>query len=173
MTTPITEEMLFEIDALLSGRFFSTGALFEDVSAGNTKKVLLANASESGVDFLTLIATRSSAKILVNKRFNVDIDTEGAALDIVNKHSGASDTSSGSAQSGGDGETGAFSSGQAFSTKTLGRSGTPADASPGETSSAGVTNVVSPGDNMVLEITNDTSSSEDISIDIDFIEVSR
>ena len=156
---------------LFLDRFFSTGVYFDAVSDTNQKRFLLANPPDSEVVLVVIDPiVRADGKMRIDKTKNVTIDTAGDAppTGITSK---SSDTVSslGIVQLGGDGETGVFSGGTAFSPKTEGSGQGGASASPGGAGESGATNLIYPGDNLVLSATAD-GGARTISIDMDFIE---
>lgn len=155
---------------LLVGDVQSTGALFQGVTNGNTKSLYLENPTSDTFLILTAIEIRSSAKVLVDKAFNVTEDTQGNSptTGSTNKRSDANGTDV-IIRVGGDNETGAYSGGNSFSTKTAGGGGATPQISPGETAD-GLSNVVAPEDNILVSVTNDSGSDSDVSIDMDFVE---
>jgi len=158
----------FVTEALLEGRFYSTGQYFSGVSDTNTKQLYLENPADSDVVVLPVHPTvRSTAKVKTDKHKNVTVNAVGNPPDtgVTNKASDAEDDNVATARVGGAGETGDYGSGTSFSTKVSGSQGT----SPGQAGQTGVTNAIFAGDNVVVEATAD-GGSRDISIDIDFIE---
>jgi len=156
---------------LAQGQFHSTGQYFEGIGSGNTKKVLLKNPAGSDKTFLVFSPKLAcTAQLRVGKRFNVSVDTQGSSPDTgVTSKSTDSETSLAEVQVAGDGETGVFSDGNAFNEKVAG--GGNGSRTPGTVSGSGLSNVLTPGNNMVLELTNESSGSADGSIDIDYLEI--
>jgi hypothetical protein len=160
---------------LLLGESYSTGQHFSGVSTQNEKQLYLENPTSDTYYIITSLAVRSSAKVLTNKAFNVTEDTQGvdANTGVQNKRSGSPNDSSAIARIGGDNETGAYSGGRVLNTKTGGAAGGAAQLQPGVNSESGVANVIDPGEDMCVFATNDTGNSEDMSIDIDWIEITE
>lgn len=158
---------------LLLGDSYSTGHYFADVSTQNEKQVYLENSSPDTYYVITSLTVRGSGKVLTNKVFNVTEDTQGAntATGVQNKRSGSPNESDGIARIGGDNEAGAYSGGRALNTKTSGAAGGAAQIQPGVNTESGVANVIDPGENMCIFATNDTGNTEDMSIDIDWVEI--
>lgn len=158
---------------LLTGDGYTTGQLFTGVAAGNTKKLYLENPTSDTYYILTLIQANSSEKQIVQEIANVTEDTQGAAADtgVVTKRSDSSNDSQAIVRTGGDNETGVYSGGKPYSKKTGGASGSPASVQPFFRSLDGIAGVLAPENNVILEVTNDTSNTNDISIDFDWIEV--
>ncbi len=156
---------------LFLNRYFSTGVYYPSVASGNQKSLLLGNLADSGVVLLVVEPTvRSSGQTRIDKHKNASIDTTGNAppTGITNKSS-PEITSIADVQLGGDGETGAFSNGLEFSPKTEGGGGGRGGGTPGSAGETGVTNLIYPGDNLVLSATA-IGNNRTISIDMDFIE---
>ncbi len=154
---------------LFLNRYFSTGVYYPSVAGGNQKSLLLGNPADSGVVLLVVEPTvRSSGQTRIDKHKNASIDTTGNAppTGITNKAS-TEITSIADVQLGGDGETGAFSNGLEFSPKTEGGGG--GRGTPGSAGESGVTNLIYPGDNLVLSATA-IGNNRTISIDMDFVE---
>jgi len=161
----------FPTTQLFLDRYFSTGVYFDAVSDTNQKRFLLANPADSEVVLLVIDPTvRADGKVKVDKTKNVTIDTAGDAppTGITSKSTDVV-SSVGIVQLGGDGETGVFSGGTAFSPKTEGSGQGGGSASPGSAGESGATNLIYPGDNLVLSATAD-GGTRTISIDMDFIE---
>jgi len=158
---------------VLNGDSYSAGELFTDVTGGNTKQLYLENPTSDTHYAVSNILARSEGKITVYKSFNVTEDTEGdnTSTGVQNKRSSGGGSSEAIARIGGNGETGAYSGGRELSTKTAGRAGNPNQIQPGDSPENGVSNAIDPGDNMCLFVTNDTTSENDISIDIDWVEM--
>jgi hypothetical protein len=156
---------------LAQGQFHSTGQYFEGISSGNTKKVLLKNPAGSDKTFLVFSPkVACTGQLRVGKKFNVSIDTQGSSPDTgVTSKSTDSNSSVGEVQLAGDGEIGVVSGGNAFNEKVAG--GGNGSRTPGTVAGTGLSNVLTPGNNMVLELTNESSGSADGSIDIDYLEV--
>lgn len=156
-----------EVRALRQGDFLSIGKYFPNVGDSNTKKLVVVN---NGIEDIIVqgINVRSGFRGHINKRVNVDLDTEDSNVNIVNKKTGAPNGDPDrKAFTAGDNETGAVSNpDHSFNTKYV-----PAGTaqSPGATTDAG-TNIISPGDNMVIEVTRiNTSGQSNLSIDLDYI----
>jgi len=160
---------------LLLGDSYSTGQYFADVSTQNEKQLYLENPSSDTYYIITSLAVRGSGNMLTNKAFNVTENTQGdnATTGVQNKRSGSPNESVAIARIGGDNETGAYSGGRVLSTKTAGAAGGAAQIQPGENSESGVANVIDPGGDMCIFMMNDTGNTEDMSIDIDWIEITE
>lgn len=158
------------------GDGYSTGAYFDDVANGNTKELYLENPSADTYVGIYEFEIRISAEGKVDKAVNVTEDTAGNAppTGIENKLSNASgSTSVASAALGGDNETGVYSGGVGYSKKTGGASGSPTTVQPSTRSLGGIAGVLGPEDNVVLQVTNDSSSANDISVDLDWVEIHK
>jgi len=158
---------------LLNGEAQSTGQLFTGVSDGNEKAIYINNPENAVYLAIAGVNIRSDGKLLVDKAFNVTENTEGDAPETgtTNKRSDADGTNA-VVRVGGDNETGAYSGGESFSTKTAGGGGATPRVRPGETFEE-LANVVAPGDNIYISATNDSGGTSDISIDIDWFEIDR
>lgn len=156
---------------LLVGDSYSTGQYFTDVADTNTKELFLDNSGNGSYAVITGIAIRAEGKITVDKAFNATEDTEGdpPATGVTNKRSDT-DGSNITPRIGGSNETGAYSGGDSFSTKVFGSNGAAVRASPGQTVET-LSNVIAPGDNMLIGATNQSGGLIDMSIDVDFVEI--
>lgn len=157
---------------LLNGYVFSTGAYFGSVAAGNAKRLYVENTTNDRYFGIVGQEVRSSGEITVDKAFNVTEDTAGTApaTGITNKRSGNPQTTQATVAIGGDGETGVYSGGESFNDKGSG-AGSGGAANPGVIQAA-FSNVISPGDNLLLGAEN-TSSAQlaYLSIDLDWVEL--
>jgi len=159
------------VTSTILDRLYSTGEYWDSVTQGNQKRLLLSNPSDSDVVLLVVAPTvRANGQVKVDKTKNVTIDTDGDApsTSIVNKstdNGGATAT----AQLGGDNETGVFSGGTSFNPKTTGSGNSAPSTSPGTIGELGISNLIHPGDNLVLGATA-VNADRTISLDIDFIE---
>lgn len=158
---------------VLVGDGYTTGQVFEDVAAGNQKKLYLENPTSDTYYVLTLIESRTSGKQLVQEVANVTEDTQGDGVDtgITTKRSDSPNNSQAIARRGGDNETGVYSGGSAYSVKTGGTAGTPATVQPSTRALGGIAGVLAPGDNVVLQVTNDSTDANDMSLDVDWVEI--
>lgn len=153
---------------LLAGEFYSTGAFFSSVGANNSKKIVLTNPESNERKIGVIFTVSVEGKSRIDKRQNVTIDTEGEQLDQLNKAGTYSNGSTIDVQLGGDNETGIFSGGTAFNPKHIGAGKDQKTASPGS-SGNGISNIVPPGENISIEVTNKLSETIEASIDVDFV----
>lgn len=154
------------------GDAFSTGQYFENVAAGNTKEIVLKNPTEDMFFGVYQSQVNASAEARVSKAFNVTEDTEGNEPDtgITNKRS-SKDGTVAEARTGGDGETGVYSGGTEFNDKGEGGGTGGGNATPGAIA-GGYSNIIAPGDNMLVGVTNESSATMSYaSIDIDWAEI--
>lgn len=156
------------------GDGFSTGEYFADVTDTNTKSIVLKNPSDTHYFGVYSIKVRTSAEGKIGKAYNVTEDTQGAepTTGVTNKRS-SKDGTVADVRIGGDGETGVYSGGTSFSDKGVGAgSGDGGGATPGSTGDGGYSNVIAPGDNMLLSVQNTSGGPMNyISIDIDWAEI--
>jgi len=156
-----------QLSNLLLGDFYSASELFGGVSNTDTKSIVLEN--NSGGDAVLVIepTARSSGQLHINYQKNVDIDTVGTELDLVNKRTDRPDDPSDyRVTTAGDGETGTISNGVLYNTITVGSGSNPSNASPGASAESGSVAVVMAGDNIALEATNESGGTQDISISV-------
>jgi hypothetical protein len=157
---------------LTRGNAQSTGEYFSSVSAGNTKEIYLENPTSDTYYGIIDSSIRSAGEVKVSKAFNVTEDTQGAnpSTGITNKKSGG-DGSTANARVGGDNETGVYSGGTSFNDKGAGSGSSEGESHPGDAGGA-FDNIVDPGDNILLGVTNESGGSLSyISIDIDWVEI--
>jgi len=157
---------------LVLGDGQSTGEYFDAVASGDTKQLYIKNGSDTKHYGIIGINVRSPGEVKIGKALNPTEDTQGvnATEGITNKRSGGNGTTA-TARIGGDGETGAYSRGDKYSLKGAGGGNGGANAQPGETME-GFTNIVDPGDSILLEATNQTNGELSyISLDIDWVEI--
>lgn len=154
------------------GDSYSTGEYWADVTSGNTKEIYLENPSEDTYIGIYEFSVNVSSEARISKAFNVTEDTAGSApsTGITNKRSDSTGTVA-SVATGGDGETGVYSGGDSFNDKGTG-SGTGGGSNPGSVSGTGFVNVVAPGDNILLSVTNASGAGMAyLSIDADWAEI--
>lgn len=157
---------------IVNGDGFSTGQFFPGVVGGNQKQLYLSNPTDDTYYGIGNVAIRGEAKVTHYKSFNVTEATQGNQSDTgVQSKVSQDNTSAAISRIGGDNETGSYTGGRELSTKTAGASGNPNQLSPGDVSDNGIANVIAPGDNMCLFVTNDTTSERDMSLDIDWVEI--
>lgn len=127
---------------LLVGDSYSTGQYFAGIPNGDQKQLFLDNTGNDTYTVIVGIAVRCEGKVLVDKAFNASEDTQGDPPDtgVTNKRSDKNGSNI-TPRIGGDGETGVYSSGDTFNTKTAGGGGATPQIRPGETIE-GVVNVI-------------------------------
>lgn len=158
---------------LVKGDAHSTGEHFTGIQAGNSKSLLLKNESEQQYYGIINLDVRVSAEARVDKSFNGGVTTGGEPPEtgITNKRTSGNGTTA-DVQVGGDNETGTFTSGNEFNAKGVGAGNTEGTASPGDMGARAFNNVIDPGDNLLISVTNTTSTSMAyITIDIDWAEI--
>lgn len=159
----------FGIDSLMNGRYYSIGELFQNVSNGAAVTFVLGNPSGSGKQiYVNPQNIRTEGKAYIQKHFNVSFSGGSSpSTGIVNKNKDASRSSDMNAVI----NVSSFSNGEQFSSKLAGSSSGGIRA--GGTASEPA-NILGPGDNLLLQVENQADSgSQDFSIDIDWIEISR
>lgn len=164
-----TEYSALPTQLLVSGDKYETGHLFEGVADGNTKSVVLEN-NYSDQALLTLEPTvKSSGQFFVNKTRNPSIDTAGTELGTINPKTDATNTPSVTATTAGDNETGVISGGTDYAETTAGSGSNTGNASPGESGTAAITDIIMPTDTLAVTASNQSGSTQDMSIVIDFV----
>jgi len=154
---------------LASGQKWTAGELFPGVAAADTKRVLLENDYADRA-ILTLEPTvNCSGQFFSEKRKNVTVDTAGNAATIFNPKTDVTTAPDVTATTAGDGETGAISGGTQYPQVTAGSGSNKANASPGESGTTGITDVVMPGDSLTVGAQNQSGSTQDISIVVSFV----
>lgn len=149
---------------LIEGNRFSTNT-FADVVGGGTLSLLIENPSDSGVWILLdpdIIRNRRLGTL--GKLKNVTVDAAGTEVDILNKNAAFPDNSEATASEGAT-----VSGGSNFGPKFIPGGGTGEPVGGG--ASAGASNILSPGDNLFIEYTNQTTNDGRVSIDIDWTEL--
>jgi len=152
---------------LINGRYFSAGEKYS-VAQSSSATILLRNPEGSGKQyFIDPPAIRAEDKAEINKIYNPD-STSGESnisTSIQNKNPSSNYGTDAEVKKGFT-----FTGGNYFSPKVVGSSaaGIRAGGSNGHAS-----NVLEPGDTMIIEAVNqsNTSGDKDISIDIDWYEV--
>lgn len=149
------------------GEILSIGKRFLDVAkSGGQVSVVLEN--NCGCDiFVADINVRSSFQGRIEKGFNPSVDTDASNLSLVNKRSDGVHSGSFDVFSAGDGQPGAVTlDGTNFNNKHL-----PAGKNTGPGTTAHLEgNVVADGDFLVVRVVNESGSSGDVSIDVDFVD---
>jgi hypothetical protein len=153
-----------ETDALF-GRSFSSGTIDKSVAGGSSTNVLVKNPQGSGQVIFVRGTIRASGTATAQKYDNVSIDTAGTTEPINNRLVA-------------DGESIAvvesdvtFSGGNAWNPKPIGGGHNGATLTPGVLTGPDL--ILTDGDTVVYEVTNETASDERIGIDTDFVEVDR
>jgi len=156
---------------LASGDKFEAGMLFEGVANTDTKQLVTENET-TDTAFLTVEPTvRSSGQVFVQRRKNPTIDTAGDAAEIINPKTDETVPSGAAVTTAGDGETGAISGGDLYPEVTAGSGSNAANASPGESGTTGVTDIIMPGDTLAIGASNESGSVQDVSIVVSFLTI--
>jgi len=154
---------------LSSGQKWTAGELFAGVANTDTKRLVLENGY-SDTALLTLEPTiNSSGQFFGGKRKNASIDTAGDAATLYNPKTDVSTTPSATATTAGDLETGVISGGTQYPQITAGSGTNSANANPGESGTTDVSDIIMPGDNLVVSATNESGSTQDTSIVLSFV----
>lgn len=151
---------------LEKGRYFSTGQLFTGISSGNSVTIIVENPSDSNRKFFVdSQKVNVESKAYIKKYFNVTYSgSTNTDTGIVNKNSGNNFSSDANVYK----NVSSFSGGRQFSDKLIG--GGPSPNATGGAESIQAANVITEGDNLLLEITNKSSTPQDIAVDIDWVE---
>jgi len=170
-TALVSEFNALPVVLLASGQKFTTGELFAGVSNTDTKRIVLENEYTDQA-LLTLEPTiKSSGQFFAGKRKNVTVDTAGDAATLYNPKTDESGSPSVTATTAGDDETGAISGGTSYPDITAGSGSNPSSASPGESGTSGISDVVMPGDSLTVSATNESGGTQDISINVSFLRI--
>lgn len=153
---------------LRSGQNYSAGEKFEGITEnGGTVSILIENTSNTKSFLLDPQLVRAEAKTIVRKYANVDFSGGSSpSTSIVNKNTGHSSSNN-------DANivvNPTFSGGNQFSPKLL---GSDAGAIKAGESAGAPTNIVEPGDNILLQLENASANPEDASIDIDWVQMEQ
>lgn len=153
---------------LFSGGYYEVFETYEEVKDGETERFFLENLETSGTSRIadvTNITIQSQGRLDVESRFNVTVDSSGTELDPRNKDTSIEDDQDVDAYKGGE-----YSGGEDPMTAIL-------PAGEGEAifgSSIQTEAVLIPqGNNLLLEIFNDSGRTVDFSIQVEFAEVKR
>lgn len=153
-----------ETDALF-GRSFSSGTIDNSVAGGSSTNVLVKNPQGSRKIIFVRCTIRASGAATAQKYDNVSVDTAGTTEPINNRLVA-------------DGESVAvvesdvtFSGGNEWNAKPIGGGHNGATLTPGVLTGPDL--ILTEGDTVVYEVTNETNSNERIGIDTDFVEVDR
>jgi hypothetical protein len=167
-TTAVEQTALPEL-LLFAGEKYTAGELFEGVAAGDTKAILIENGSSDRALATLEPTVNSSGQFFTTKIQSPTVDTAGNAATIQNPKSDATATSPATVTTAGDGETGAISGGDALPSVTSGSGSNAANASPGQSGTAGISDVIMPGDSLAIQASNESGSIQDISIVATFL----
>jgi len=157
---------------VLNGDGYTAGKRFVDVSNNDTKQLFINNTHDSiHIGIANLLIT-AEGKVVFQPAFNVTEDTEGDLADgPSNKRSKNGSTSVGEVRTGGDGETGAYSGGRTLPEGFSGSGGSAVSRNPGNVKENGIAFAIDPGDNMLIDVTNDSGSTGDISIRFNWVDI--
>lgn len=153
---------------LFNGDYYEQFYLFEDVDDGETVSLLMSNPDATEADMVTDITTfsiQTVGKIDVTTTHNVTVDSEGAELTPRNKDTGVDDDADTEIFRGGS-----YSSGDDSMTATV-------PGGRGQVELGTIfkteTQLISDGDNFLVELFNDAGRTIDVSIQTEFFEVER
>ena len=149
------------------GRSFSSGQVFENVSAGTQINILINNPDGSGRKiFLNPQIFRTEGSAFIRKRFNVDY-SGGSPVDngVTNKVSSDDFNSDMQVLK----NVSSVSGGQTFPIKVIG-SGNSVSTSTSGAQGIETENIVDQGDNLYLALENRTGAAQDMSIGVDWTE---
>ena len=153
-----------ETDALF-GRSFSSGTISNSVAGGSSTNVLVKNPQGSGQVIFVHGTIRSSGAATVQKYDSVSVDTAGTTEPINNRL-----VANGESVAVVESDV-TFSGGNAWNPKPVGGGHGGANLTPGALTGPDL--ILTDGDTVVYEVTNETTSNERIGIDTDFVEVDQ
>lgn len=153
--------------ALTAGEQYSTGRLFEDVSDTDSANLLLQNPDDSSVYLIVFSRFTTTGKFYAHKSMNVSVSDYGTTIDAVQRRS---DIDNGNEAEVSYDATVDESDADVFTSKVVGSGSGGGAAISGSTAPMPEV-VVAPGDNVYFYASNETDSSRDITIDVDFTEV--
>jgi len=159
----------YSVETLREGQYFSTGQYNSDVSAGSSVTFLIRNPSNSGKRYyIDPQVIRTELKSRVNKWFNPDSLSGGSnpTTSPINKKSNGEKTTDAVVEVNHSSFTGGS---EQFSSKLV---GSDAGGPPTGGGGAAPANIIYPGNSLFLEVVNEANSSQDISIDLDWVEES-
>lgn len=149
---------------IIEGWVYSTGALFEGVGAGNSKNVWIENPSDSGNYIVATSRYSTSGEFLVKKVDSITIDSSGTNVLINNRL-----ISDGNASTNAEKNV-SFSGGNNWTEKVVGSGSNSGATIAGANISDGEI-LLKEGENVVFQAQNNTNSSLDVTIDVDFFEI--
>lgn len=155
---------------LLNGGSFSASEHFSP-GASETKEVYVENTS-SDIYLASFFAeVRSDRGKLFQTGYNVTEDTQGEDANIVPRRTDidASDSIV-AARTGGDGETGVYSAGTLSAKRVGGAGGGAAQVTPAQLTDSG-TNVITPGDNILIRVEDFSGNASELSIEAVWVEI--
>lgn len=155
-------------EALITGRAYRTGELFESVANTDTKKLLLENTTTDQTALVLEPTVRASGQAFVTKTANVTVTAAGASVTTTNKRTNEVGGGGVVVTTAGDADPGAVSGGIAYPTITIGSGSNRANAQAGDTGLSGISDSIPPGDNLTIEAQNQSGGSPDISITADY-----
>lgn len=149
---------------LYNGQFYEHSVLFDQFKDGDNRFYFINNPAGSEVLLdIGTITVESDGKADITTSFNVTVDSAGTQQDPRNKDASITDTEVFEIFTGGT-----YSGGEDELTFTL--PGGVGETAIGTNASTEV-NLLRPGDNMLIEIFNDSGRSEDTSIQLEMAEV--
>lgn len=149
---------------LYNGQFYEHSFLFDSIKDGNSRFYFINNPSGSDVIIdIGTITVESGGKADITTSFNVTVNSAGTQRDPRNKDADITDTEVFEIFTGGS-----YSGGEDELTFTL--PGGVGETALG-TNASTETNLLRPGNNMLIEIFNNSGRSEDTSVQLEMAEV--
>jgi len=154
----------------LNGDGYAAGAVFEP-AGNNTKELYIENTSSDTYFGAFFGVVRASEGVLFQTGYNVTESTVGDGATIVSRRTDVdSDDSTAIARTGGDGETGVYTAGTLTANRVGGAGGKPTTVQPA-TLTDEATNVIAPGDNILVRAENFSGNPSKISIETIWAEI--
>lgn len=157
-------------EQILLGDGYAAGELFGSVADGNTKRLVVENPTSDTAIFVYSPEADAPGQIFTTVVQNVTVDTRGASAVVTGKRTDRDSTAM-RVTTAGDNETGVVSGGDPYPTVTAGGGSNASNASPSAGGSDALSSVVAPGDNLVLEAQNQSGTTTEISLLVDYTEV--
>jgi len=156
-------------EQVVLGNAFAAGELFGGVANTDTKQVVIENPTTEKAFFIYSPEVDSSGQVFTTIIKNVSVNTVGADAVVTGKRTDIDDPEA-NVFTAGDNETGVISGGVDYPTVTAGGGTNASNANPAASSTNALSAIIAPGDNIAVEARNESGSTQDISILIDYTE---
>ena len=154
----------FTLNAIRVGFAYQAGTLFLDIADTNTKKLHVENTNADAAVFIVEPAISSDGQYHARKVANPTVDTAGNDVTVTNKRTDLTDAGGLTVTTAGDNETGVLSGGTAYPEVTAGSGSNAVNQQPGASPTAGVSDIILPGESLSIEVTNASGGTRETSI---------